>query len=643
MKIKTKIQLVFGITMFVLAGILGIVTTVSIYDTITQQIDNSMGSSAKLAADDISNQLINYKSIAESMGYNKKFTNDGNASEKMDLINKYVESYGFTSGNLLDVHGVSIDDGTDFSDRDYVIQALQGKVNISKVTKSKYTNKYGISIAAPLYDSANNINGVVYFRVDNDFLTNILTNITVSDNSYAYIIDADGDVIAHMDEDYIGQMNLLDCGNEGLEALAKDMVAGNEGCGNYIYNGTDLLCGYSSITGANGWSIVIAAPKTDFFMGMYRMINIVIIIVIVSIILAMVVSTFLSGYISKSVIRVKDVLVAIAQGDLSKKVERTKRKDEIGILQNAAASLSVTLSDIIGVSNYALQQIAEYNLVFEKMKSYPGEFNTLAESVNSIQEMLRNLIMSVQQSSSEVASGSRQLENAAEMLSQGTASQAEAIQGIVTDVENITERINSNSKNGTVINQRLVNLDTEIQSSNNQMTELVHAIRDIEEMSADILRIVETIDGIAFQTHILSLNASVEAARAGENGKGFVVVAEEVGKLANLSTESSTQTAELLEACIRAVNIAKEKSECTFQSLKSIVSDSAEISTAFEEISRDTLEQANSSNEIRMKVNKISDVVQSNMATAEETASSTEELSGQAVSLSNLIKQFRVR
>ncbi len=643
MKIKTKIQLVFGVTMLVLAGILGIVTTVSIYNTITEQVDNSMGSSAKLAADDISNQLINYKGIAESMKYNPKLINDGNAVEKMELIDKYVASYGFTSGNLLDVHGVSIDDGTDFSDRDYVIQALQGKVNISKVTKSKYTNKYGISIAAPLYNFANRINGVVYFRVDNDFLTHILTNITVSENSYAYIIDADGDVIAHMDENYIGQMNLLDCDNEQLEALAQDMIAGKEGCGTYTYNGTDLLCGYSNITGADGWSIVIAAPKTDFFMGMYRMINIVVIIIIISIILAMIVSTFLSGYISKSVIRVKDVLVAIAQGDLSKKVEKTARKDEIGILQNAASSLSVTLSDIIGVSNYALQQITEYNLVFKKMKSYPGEFDSLAKSVNSIQEMLRHLITSVQQSSTEVATGSTQLENAAEMLSQGTASQAESIQGIVTDVGNITERINNSSKNGTVINQRLGNLDAEIQSSNDQMTELVRAIQDIEEMSTDIQRIVATIDSIAFQTNILSLNASVEAARAGENGRGFVVVAEEVGRLAQKSTESSTQTAELLESCIRAVNIAKEKAEHTFQSLKSIVSNSAEISTAFGEISRDTSEQANSSSEIQTKINIISDVVQSNMAAAEETAASTEELSQQAARLSELIKRFRVR
>ena len=276
------------------------------------------------------------------------------------------------------------------------------------------------------------------------------------------------------------------------------------------------------------------------------------------------------------------------------------------------------------------------------MQEYPGDYNSLSESVNMIHRIIYQLISAIQEATSEVSTGSKQLSEAADMLSRGTMAQATSIQGVVDDIQDISERINNSSKNGEVINEKLQELNGEIQTSNGQMAELMDAVNQVEIMSEDIAKLVETIDNIAFQTNILSLNASVEAARSGENGMGFAVVAEEVRSLAEKCAEASTKNAELISECIKAIHYAKKCATKTTQSLEEIVGNSAEISRAFNDISQDTVYQAQSSYAIQDKINQISDVVQTNTATAEETAASTEELSEQSMSLQQLVEKFQL-
>lgn len=642
MKLRTKIQLIFGVTVIVLLAILGTISCMLNYNTTTKQVNDSMTSSARLAADDISKQLKDYRNIVTAMGHNLAISTSCTDQERIASINEAVSYYGFTSGNILDLNGVSIKDGTDFSDREYVILAMAGTVNISDMTLSRYTGKYGVSIASPIYGSDGSIQGVVYFRIDDDFMTQILSSIEVSTNSYAYIIDDSGNVIAHDNTELVQQINVLDNENEALAKLAEDMVDGNTGTGSYSFEGNRLVCGYSAIDNADGWCLVIAAPENDFYEAMTHMIVLVIIFTVIAAVIALIISCLFAASISRSVIRSQQTLVALSKGQFENSLTETKRKDEIGSLQNATVSLCRTLSNIIGETNSALTAITNHSLVFDNIKEYPGDFNALAGSVNSIKKILGFLIEAIQQSSNEVANGSLQLSRAATDLSRGSTMQAESIQGLVDDVNSISAGIRQTSENGEVINTKLSNLDEEIKGSNEQMDGLVKAIQIVEEMSSDIKKIVSTIDSIAFQTNILALNASVEAARLGTDGKGFAVVAAEVGELAKKSADASTKTAELIEQCLRAIGHAKESADFTFDSLKKIVSNSSEISSAFQDISQAATHQADSANAIQNKIREISDVVQSNTATAQETAASTEELSAQAETMSGLINDFKI-
>lgn len=642
MKLRTKIQISFSLIMAVLLVIIGMVTQKLNTATVNILTDNSIATSATLASNHISQQLEDYLNVVSMAGTNELLSdNSVSIAEKTAFLDKYVETYGFTSANLLDTKGISLIEGTDFSDRDYVISALEGTANVSDVTLSKYTNTYGVSVAAPVCNSANRITGVVYFRLDIDFMLDVIKNISISDNSYAYLVDKKGNIIVHPDNSLILNFNLAD--QQGsMATLANEIKEKESGDGTYTYNGETILCGFGAIDHTNDWSIVIAAPETDFTSYSDRVNSITLLLDIVAIIIAIILSTFLASSISKPIERVKQALLAVADGDFSVQIPDARGKDEVAVLQNTTASLLHTLSDIIGQANQVMDSIANYDLSISDMNNYPGEFDKLSTSINSIKHMLKKLIVKVQNSVYTVENGSHEIAQATSALSQGAVSQATLIQTVAGDFSDVVARIDNNSAHEELVNEKLTALDQNIQTANGQMESLMAAVDSIETMSVDIQKIVGTIDSIAFQTKILSLNASVEAARAGDMGKGFAVVAEEVRSLAVKCGEASNKTSDLVNACVKSITNAKECADATFESLSGIVNDSAEISIAFQSIADDTLEQANKSKRIQDEVDNISDVVQTNTATAEETAASTALLSEQAKSLKELIRKFKI-
>lgn len=616
MKLRTKIQLIFGGTAILLMSLMGSVAYSLSYQTQMQMVQTDVNRASALASENLSNQLQNYMNVTSIAGTDS-IIRDSSASisDKEACIDRYVQTYGFTSGNLLDPNAVSLFDGTDFSDRDYVQRALTGEVCVSDITLSRYTGTYGVSIAAPVQSASGDITGVIYFRIDNDFMTSIVENLKISRNSSACIVDANNQIIAHEDP----------------ELIMTEAAASNDG-----------ICASVPVNNTNGWTLVITAPESDFTGAMTTMIRQFVIWDIIAVIAALIIAMLFANSMSKSVLPVKNAMLSISQGDLSCSLTKTKRKDELGVLQNTAASLVEMLQHIIGEANQILGSIAHFDMTTGEMNSYPGAFNSLADSVNAIRQMLTRMIIDIQSSSANVKSGSSQLAEATQLLSEGTVSQTSSIEKLVMDMNNVVDSINQNSENGNLINERLNTLDTKIQDSSQQMEHLLRIVDQIEEMSSDIQKIVGTIDSIAFQTNILALNASVEAARAGENGRGFAVVAEEVSSLASRSSDASKKTGELIEKCITGIAQAKESADVTASALESIVTDSAEIARSFDSISEATREEARKANSIRMEINNISDVVQSNSSTAQETAASTEALSQQAQTLEAMTSRFRV-
>lgn len=642
MKLRGKIQLAFGGTVIVALLLVGLMAFNSSVEICRKNTQESLQGAVNLSTSQISSLMKTYLNIVTVVGTNKELNNPEIPDDlKAAAVDQYAFDFGFSSGNVLNKQGVSVKDGTDFSEREYVQRALAGEANISDITLSKYTNTYGFSVAAPMRDATGAINGVVYFRADIDFMQDIIANIVISENSHAFIVDNTGMVIVDTDEANINNQNLLEEGGTIGEAV-RDGIDGNMGLTVLSWNNVNHILGYGPIENTDNWVIMIEAPEEDFMQECYRVVKKLLVNDFIFIIIAVIISAIVAGIIAKSVKRVEEVLVALSLGDFSLSLTESKSKDELGVLNNAAASLNETIKSIMGETNQVLGAMADCNLTSTDMEEYPGEFNVLAESVNSIKRTLTALMKQIQEMADSVGIGSTELADASNLLSEGTMVQATSIQRVVDEIENIAEGIRNNSQNEELVNTRLQSLDEQIKKSNQEMTQLMEVVKEIEAMSNDIQKIVGTIDSIAFQTNILALNAAVEAARAGEMGKGFAVVADEVGSLASKCSEASKQTEELVGSCICSINHALECAESTFESLTTIVEDSEKIAVAFEEIAGDTKNQAGKSENIKSEIMNISDVVQTNTATAEETAASTGILSSQADSLRDIVNQFKL-
>ena len=164
----------------------------------------------------------------------------------------------------------------------------------------------------------------------------------------------------------------------------------------------------------------------------------------------------------------------------------------------------------------------------------------------------------------------------------------------------------------------------------------------INAASLEIANIIQTIEAIADQTSLLSLNASIEAARAGEAGRGFAVVAGEIGHLASQSSEAVEDTRRLIETASSEVESGNRIADETAQALQAIINGISEIVKAVEEVADNSSQQNGAMQQINQAIEQISEVVQSNSAAAEQSSATSEELSAQAIELNDMIEMFKL-
>ena len=379
--------------------------------------------------------------------------------------------------------------------------------------------------------------------------------------------------------------------------------------------------------------------------SLYKTATLTMAAVVIAIILVGVFFSFVIIRLIKTPIsEIENAAIKMAEGDLNVKISYTS-KDELGVLAAQVGRLIHKLQVIIEDENKFLAKMAEGDFTVDSTceEAYTGGFYPLLVSFRSIADKLNDTMLQISQSSSQVASGADQVSNGAQALAQGATEQAGSVQELASTIDEISNKVNQNADNARQASKAAGCVSAKMDVSKEKMQQMTRAMGDISSCSSEIGKIMKIIGDIAFQTNILALNAAVEAARAGAAGKGFAVVADEVRNLANKSTEASENISALIENSLMAVKNGTQIADDTAQSLIQAVNDVNEMTGIIEQISEASSDQADSIAQIIVGIDQISSVVQTNSATAEESAAASEELSSQSQLMKSLVGRFKLK
>jgi methyl-accepting chemotaxis protein len=387
------------------------------------------------------------------------------------------------------------------------------------------------------------------------------------------------------------------------------------------------------------WVIVAAFNEDDLNaahasvdQGLATMLRSIVAVAVCVVLLALALGLLMARSISRPLRKTADMILGMEKGQLDQRLN-IQRRDEIGAIAGAMDNFADNLQDEILT---AFERLAQGDFTFEAK-------GLIAAPLGKANQALNELIGDIQAIAEQVASGSTQVSDASQTLSQGATESAASLEEINASVTQMNSQTQLNAEHAEQANQLTEDGKQQAQAGDRLMQEMVQAMTDINHSAEDIAKIIKVIDEIAFQTNLLALNAAVEAARAGHHGKGFAVVAEEVRNLAARSAKAAKETAELIEGATAKSGKGTEIADQTAGSLRKIVGSIGKITDLAAEIAVASKEQAMGLDQIHQGLGQIDQVTQHNTANAQESAAASETLSQQAQSLRELLATFKIR
>ena len=591
------------------------------------------------------------------------FIEDETSEEKCSDAFEYITKIQNTNRNFMEVliitdntGRVLIDTQTktpdiDLSDRDYMKDTLNtGSISVSDVLISRFTNNPAIFLSCPIKRD-NTIIGTIVGSIKFSTISSYASDLKIGEDGYGYLIDKDGLIVGHPNEDKILRDNICESDSESLRTIAEQMKAGQVTDGFYTnYQG---IYKYVIFDSADKWTVAITASYSEYMSSALEIKRNTIIQVIITILISM---FFLYLFTEKGVIKpiryIEDLMKKAGEGDLTVHAD-IKSKDEIGELSKA---FNIMIEDQEGIVKSVIAASKQLEEASQNMASASEEISATTEEISATVENV------AQDSKKQTES----ILNISEVLVQ--------LSSLVQLAENRAQSTNSNANDSRNVadlgREKVEHTVKAINSISSESNETTKVLQKVNSLSVQVGGIVNTINAIAEQTNLLALNAAIEAARAGENGKGFSVVAEEVRQLSEetnskskeittIVSEMMRETENAVKAMERAnievdkgVSVVKETDVAFINILNSIESMIQNI----DEILDITSDEVASSDKVVSLINDVATIVETNSvncnsvseATQEEVnainnlTATAEETSAMAEQLTKLVEKFKV-
>jgi len=329
----------------------------------------------------------------------------------------------------------------------------------------------------------------------------------------------------------------------------------------------------------------------------------------------------------------------LAEGDLSQDISYQSR-DELGSLAQSLRNTISALRLYIREIDAAMSAIGSRKLNYVPSVEFHGDFVSIRDSLTKISQNLTEALVQINTSADQVVRGAEQIAGSGQALSQATLEQASSVEELSATINDVSDRVRDNADNAVATSRLAEAVGADVRETSREVLDMSGAMNKMREMSREITGIIKNIEDIAFQTNILALNAAVEAARAGEAGKGFSVVANEIRRLSEKTTEASRSTSDLIGKTVDMMVQGADMAGATSEKLAKTAKAAQDAADKVQAISQASGEQATAVVQLRQSIEQISSVVQENSATAEESAASSEELTGQMQALKKLVSSF---
>lgn len=560
-------------------------------------------------------------------------------TDKENILSVWLA--GFVNSQIMQSDGYISETGWAVSQRPWYAVKESRDVFLTQPYVDVSTGQNIITAAAPIFDSVTGeVIGAIGIDMTLSQVTHIMSQYKLGEEGRFLLSDAAGTVIYYPEEGLINQ-NVADIGLS--DNVVSAILNNKTDFIKYEMNGVTQY-GFVSMVGDINWNVTSMLPAGEFNAGVNRMILMTVIIFVVGLAGIIVVIRMIAAGMVKPLKKLTGAAQEIARGNLDVEVQISSM-DEIGMLGNAIRDTVTRLKAYIAYIDEiagVLGQIAGGDLRFELKQDYSGEFQVLKEGLLQIQDRLTGTLRHINEVAGQVAEGAGQISQVASTLATSSTDQSGAVEQLDAAIREVDRLSGGNRQDAEDAAKSAEIAGGYLEDGNRKMRELAETIEEMKVTSQKINGIMEIIEDISSQTNLLSLNASIEAARAGEAGRGFSVVANEVGSLANQTAGSSKETGILIRTILETIEKGAAAAADTAHTMQEVMENAKDATERMKDISNSTKREEDALKRLTREADEITGAVESNMAISEESVAASEELASQAEALRKLVGEFRI-